>query len=164
MVTISAQQDNGFSWYQRHLKLVERQREALARCLYEGFLAGPKDEKGFSLNILWEITEQRDFSRGEESLGDLVICQMSFDVFEIDAKFSATAYRKESKPVGVRQVKAESVFAWVPCQRRLAMRAIAESQLTWLHIQVAPEDGPEQSASNNKMLAVFLKVITPGPP
>ena len=164
MVAISVQQDDGFSWGQRDLKLLEKQREAFAGCLYESLLAGPKDEKGFSLNILWKSMKQHDFSRGEESLGDLVICQMSLYVFEIDAQFSAAAYRNEGKPLGVGQVEAEFVFARLSGQGRLAMRAVAKSHLTWVNDQVAPEDGPEQPAGNNKAITVFVEMIAPGPP
>jgi hypothetical protein len=44
--------------------------------------------------------KHRDVPDREESFYGLVICQMSLDVFEIDAKFSAAAYSKEGKPVG----------------------------------------------------------------
>jgi hypothetical protein len=43
------------------------------------------------------------------------------------------------------------------------MVAVAKAQLTRFHIQVAAEDSPEQTASYNEVLAVFLEVRLLGP-
>ena len=117
-------------------KLVQAKRETFALGLYVGLLTGPTVKKCFLLHICRECTEHSALSRREESLGDLLICQLRANTFEINAKLSTTSDGVERKPVGVGHVEAESIPASLSNQEGLPMGSIAKSQMTGFYFQV----------------------------
>jgi hypothetical protein len=60
--------------------------------------------------------------------------------------------------VGVSHVKADRIPVRFSGKGRLSVRAVAKGQAFGHSIQVAAEDGPEHSTSDDKVLAVSLKI------
>jgi len=65
--------------------------------------------------------------------------------------------------VGVGHAKAERILVRFSGKGRLSMRAITKGQAFWRSVQVGAEYGPEHSPSDDKVLAVSLKVKPFGP-
>jgi hypothetical protein len=65
--------------------------------------------------------------------------------------------------VGVRHAETDRILARFSGKGRLSVRAIAKGQAFWRSVQVVAEDGPEHSTSDDKVLAVSLKVKPFGP-
>jgi hypothetical protein len=86
------------------------------------------------LHIDRERTKGGDLSGREKSLGDLLNCEIRAEAFEIDTDLATVGDSIEGKPVRVGHVEAGYIPARLPCQRRLSMRAVAESQARWFRL------------------------------
>lgn len=110
------------------------------------------------LRLGWKRPERRNLSSREKPLGDLHHRQIQADTLEVDTYLPATRDRVKGDAVGVGNIEADCVRAIVSGKGRFAMSAVAKGHAFRHSIQVAAEDGPEHTTSNNKVIAVLCEI------
>ena len=120
-------------------------------------------KNAYAAQSRWKRPERRDLPSREKSLGDLLDCQIGADALEVDADLPTASDCVKGHSVGVGHVEADRIPARFSGKGRLSMRAVAKGQAFRRPIQVAAEDSPEHAASDDKVLAISLKIKPLGP-
>jgi len=118
----------------------------------------PTAKERLTLHLGWERPEHRDLAWRKEPLRDFRDCEIETDAFEVDTHLPTASDRVKGDSVGVGDVKADRIPARFSGKGGLAMRAVAKGQAFRHSVQVAAKDGPEHSTSDDKAIAISLKI------
>src|SRR6266516_7536402 len=111
-----------FSWSQRHVKLIQRERQTNTLGFDESFFACPATTKCLMPRVRWKLIQTLDFSGREESPRDVVTRKLRPNVFEVNADIPDRGEGIEGESTRMRQVEFQlRVLTGCRCDLRLAV-------------------------------------------
>src|SRR2546422_1316284 len=153
-VTRGPQERRRLTGNERHVKPIQREREALPHGLDVGFLPRPAGEERVRLRRHREGTEYLNLPRRKEVLGNALLSDRGLDRFEIDADLSAARDRVQDESAGGGHVEAESHPTELRREGRFPAAPVIELQPARIYRQVPPKDGPQPPATGDETVTV----------
>jgi len=105
-----------------------------------------------------ECPEHRHLPSREKLLGDFRDCQIETDALEVDAHLPSAGDCVKGDSMGVGHAKSDRIPVSFSGKAGLSMSAVAKGQAFGHAVQVAGEDRPEHSTSDDEVLAIPLKI------
>jgi len=125
----------------------------------------PVAEESPTLQVRWKRPEHRSPIGREEAVCDLRDGQIGTDALKVDADIPTKSDGEEGESAGVGHVEVERIRVRVSGKGRLPVLVVAKREAGGWPVQVAAEDGPENSTADDEVLAVSceMEALRPGP-
>ncbi len=82
------------------------------------------------------------------------------NIFKINTNLPTVGNSIECQPVRVGYVEAERFPSTLSAELGLSIWTVAKSNLIWFYLEISAQDVSEQPTGCDKVLTVFLEVIT----
>src|SRR6185312_4427394 len=142
----------------RHIELVQRNREAVAKRFHVGFFLCPEIEKTDVAALGRQGENSRDFSGREETGGYFFDFEGGVQTFDVDAEFYVEADCVESLAGRMGEVELKRLAG----EERFALRAVVEADDGGIRAEITGESVTEKSAAGDVAIAVSFELESSG--